>query len=252
MKKLMLALALTTLTSCEVIETGHRGIEVNYGKIQGKPLTEGFYFYNPISSTINEINIQENKLEGATTAFTKDTQSVTIAYALTWAADPEKVDDLFRVLGREESWVRKAIEPMTLGAIKDSIGSYIADDLVTKREAARDKVLGELKASLAGRNIIVSRIDFINLDFDDQYEKAVESKVVAIQKASEAKNKTVEIEEQAKQRIIAAEAEAKSMRIRSQALSENKSLVEYEAVQKWDGKLPQYMLGNSTPFINIK
>jgi hypothetical protein len=41
------------------------------------------------------------------------------------------------------------------------------------------------------------------------------------------------------------------MLIRSEALSKNKGLVEYEAVQKWDGKLPQYMLGGATPFINI-
>ena len=41
------------------------------------------------------------------------------------------------------------------------------------------------------------------------------------------------------------------MAIRAQALTQNKSLVEYEAVQKWDGKMPQYMLGDSIPFINI-
>ena len=48
-----------------------------------------------------------------------------------------------------------------------------------------------------------------------------------------------------------AEAEAKSMAIRAKALSQNKSLVQYEAVQKWDGKMPQYMLGSSVPFINV-
>ena len=52
-------------------------------------------------------------------------------------------------------------------------------------------------------------------------------------------------------KLIAAQAEAKSMAIRAQALAQNKSLVQYEAVQKWDGKMPQYMLGNSVPFINV-
>ena len=41
------------------------------------------------------------------------------------------------------------------------------------------------------------------------------------------------------------------MSIRANALTKNRALVEYEAVQKWDGKLPSYMLGNSVPFINI-
>lgn len=35
-------------------------------------------------------------------------------------------------------------------------------------------------------------------------------------------------------------------------LESNPKLVNYEAVQKWDGKMPQYMLGNSVPFIDLK
>ena len=72
-----------------------------------------------------------------------------------------------------------------------------------------------------------------------------------VSEALKAKNKTVQVQEEAKQKVIAAEAEAKSMAIRAKALSQNKSLVQYEAVQKWDGKMPQYMLGNSVPFINV-
>ena len=41
------------------------------------------------------------------------------------------------------------------------------------------------------------------------------------------------------------------MEIKSEALSKNKGLTEYEAVQRWDGRLPQYMLGNSVPFVNL-
>lgn len=41
------------------------------------------------------------------------------------------------------------------------------------------------------------------------------------------------------------------MTIRAKALNQNKSLVEYEAVQKWDGRLPQYMMENTVPFVNL-
>ena len=63
---------------------------------------------------------------------------------------------------------------------------------------------------------------------------------------------TKEEREEAKQKLIAAEAEAKSMAIRANALTQNKALVEYEAVQKWNGVLPTYMMGNSVPFVNLK
>ena len=69
--------------------------------------------------------------------------------------------------------------------------------------------------------------------------------------AEKAKNDTIRIKEEAEQRLIQARAEAEAMKIKSDALSKNKSLVEYEAVLKWNGNLPQYMLGNSIPFINL-
>lgn len=42
-----------------------------------------------------------------------------------------------------------------------------------------------------------------------------------------------------------------SRNIKAQALAKNKGLTEYEAMLKWYGKLPQYMLGNSVPMLNL-
>ena len=239
------------VTSCgfEVVDTGRRGVLTRFGKVTGEPLDEGLHFYNPITSNIVELSVREEKIEDNTLAFTRDTQTVAISYSLTFNPSPTKIGVLYQNLGRE--WADKIVKPLVLQSVKDVVGQYVADDLVSKREEARAKSFEELKANLAQRDVAVTQLAFTNLDFDDAYEKAVEAKVVAIQNAARAKNATVEVEEQARQKVIAAQAEAKSMQIRSEALSQNKSLVEYEAVQKWDGKLPSYMMGNSVPFINM-
>lgn len=234
---------------CEQVDTGYRGIKTNFGEIVGGPLSEGLHWYNPFTESIQEFEVREQKFETSTQAFTRDTQNVTITFALTYFPDPSKVTDIFKQFGKD--WDAKIIAPATFGAIKDTVGKYIADDLIGKREEARSQVFKELQETLKTRDVFVTRIDFVNLDFDTAYESAVEAKVVAVQKAAESKNKTIQVEEEAKQRVIAAEAEARSMKIRSQALTENKSLVEYEAVQKWDGKLPTQMFGNAVPFINV-
>lgn len=233
----------------EQIDEGYRGIETNWGKVIGEPLTPGFYFYNPISSSIHEIDVREKKLEGVTACFTRDTQSVQVSYTVTFYPDPTKINKLYSQFG--VGWEAQTVGQVVLGSIKDTIGQYIADDLVSKREVAKKTAEKELKDSLEARSVIVTRLDFTNLDFDDAYEKAVESKVVAIQKASEAKNHTVEVEEAAKQTVKTAEAAATAMRIKSQALSQNKGLAQYEAIQRWNGVLPSIMLGNSTPIINL-
>lgn len=241
------------LHSCgfETIATGHRGIFVKFGEIQGEPVKEGFYTYNPFTTDLVEISVRETKLDGSANCFTKDTQHVGIRFAISFYPDPGKVAAIYKQFGSKD-WEQTIIAPVALSTVRDAIGRYVADDLVGKLEVAKNDAESELRTKLAERDIIVTRLDFTSLDFDAGYKQAIESKVIAVQKAAEAKNKTVEIEEMAKQSIISAEAEAKSMQIRSQALSQNKGLVEYEAVQKWDGKLPQYMMGNSVPFVKLE
>lgn len=257
MKKFALlaaAITLTGCTGCEQVDTGYRGIETRFGEIQGEPLPEGLHFYNPVTSSIREMSVREEKLESKTECFTRDTQRVDIAYALTFYPDPGAIHKIYRQFG--EKWPEKIIAPALLGAIKDTVGRYIADDLVGKRDEARAAAFEEVRKLLETRSVFATRLDFTNLDFDDAYEKAVEAKVVAVQKAAEARNKTVEIEERAKQQVIEAKAEAESMTIRSEALSKNKGLVEWEAVQalkKWNGEPPQVLsIGSGvTPFANL-
>jgi len=253
MRYLAIFLTMTGLIGCEQVDTGSRGIETRFGEIQGEPLPEGLYFYNPFTTTISEISVREVKWEARTSCFTRDTQRVDIDFAITYYPDPAVIHKLFRQFGVD--WPNTIVGPALLGAIKDVTGQYIADDLVAKRDEARTKAFEEVRKVLESRQVVATRLDFTNLDFDDAYEKAVEAKVVAIQKAAEARNKTVEIQEQANQQVIAAKAEAESMTIRSEALSKNKGLVEWEMVQalkKWNGEPPHILtLGQGAPLLNM-
>lgn len=251
----LLMFATLTLSNCgfEQVDTGYRGIHTRFGEVRGEPLPEGLHFYNPFTSNIVEYQVREETWESETPIFTKDTQNVVVTFAVTFYPDPKLVTKLYQEIGYTEDLVEKIIKPVALGSIKDSIGNVIADDLVSMREEVTKKALAEVKENLARRSVIVTDLQFTNLDFDDAYEKAVEEKVVAIQQAQKAKNETVKVREEGLQIEIEATAKAKAMQIQTQALSQSKTLVEYEAVKKWDGKLPQYILGGNgaTPFINL-
>lgn len=251
MKRLLFAVLVPFATGCgcTVVGTGERGVETRFGEIQGGPLPEGLHWYNPITSSIRTLNVREEKLEGATKPYTRDTQTAEIKYTVTYEPDPTQIHLLYKNLG--ENWADKIVKPVVEDTIQNVIGLETADDLMGKREATRKLAFDKLVESLKGRAVTVRSLAFNNVDFDDAYEKAVESKVVAIQKAAEAKNKTVEVEEQAKQTIIGAEAQAKSMQIRSQALSQNKSLVDYEIAMRWDGHLPSVMTGAGGTMLQI-
>lgn len=236
------------MTACgfEVVDTGYRGIQTRFGEVVGEPLNEGLHFYNPFTSNIREFGVREDKWGASTAIFTRDTQQVNVEFAVTYYPDPKFVGQMFKEIGSEEALVGKIIQPVVLGSIKDSIGQVIADELVGKREAVTRAALAEVKENLALRHVIVTDLQFTNLDFDAAYEKAVEEKVVAIQQAQKAKNQTVTVQEQARQTVMTAEAQAKSMQIQSLALSQNKGLIAYEWVKKWDGSLPSVQLGGGT------
>ena len=254
MKKIILILVLLNFTGCgfAVVDTGYRGIETRFGAVQGLPFSEGLYFYNPFTSSIIKFSVKQETWNEKTPIFTKDTQRVDVEFVVVYYADPNNVHSLYRDIGNLKMVEEKIVKPVVLGSIKDSIGSVIADELVMKREQVTKASLKEVQNNLKNRHIIVTDLQFTNLDFDDTYEKAVEEKVVAIQEAQKAKNETVRIEEEAKQTVKTAKAEAEAMRIKSEALSKNKALINFELAKKWDGKLPNYMLGNTMPLIDFK
>jgi len=255
MKAIVLLFALTILlTGCgfEVVDTGNRGIYVNLGKVDGDPVPEGLYWYNPFTTHIVEYSVKQETWKDKSSIFTRDTQRVDVEFAVTYSADPKYVGELYKTFGNESSLESKVIKPVVTASIKDAIGQVIADELVGKREQVTKSSLREVQDNLKERHVIVSDLQFTNLDFDDAYEKAVEQKVVAIQEAQKAKNVSVQIEEQARQTVMTAKADAEAMRIKTQALQQSKALVELEAVKKWNGVLPEFILGGgSVPFIDI-
>ena len=69
--------------------------------------------------------------------------------------------------------------------------------------------------------------------------------------ALKAEQDLARIEVEAKQKITQAQAEAESIKLVQEALSASPDYVEYIKWNKWDGKLPSVMGGNSDLLIGI-
>ena len=232
-----------------IVGVGERGVKVTLGQVSPKSYTEGVHLITPFISRIKNMDVKTQKSYIETDLYTKDIQQAKISYVINYNLQPQNAHKMYREVGT--NYVDNILMPVVEGTIKDVIGKWNAQDLVANRETATIDILKKLQSQLEPRYINVTGFQITDINYSGGFERAIESKVTAEQEALKAKNRTVQIQEEAKQKIISAEAEAKSMAIRANALSQNKALVEYEAVQKWDGKLPQYMMGNSIPFINM-
>ena len=249
---LVLLLLVCFIVMCNpfaMVGPGERGIKIRLGQVQPESYGEGLHFIFPFIQKFRTMDVKTQKNTFTTAVYTKDIQQAKITYVINFNVQPDNVNKLFQEIGID--YVSKVVSPVVEGTIKDIIGKWNAQDLIANREKATDDILFKLQEQLTRNYINVTDFQMTEINYSSVFEKAIESKVTAEQEALRAKNKTVQVEEEAKQKVIAAQAEAKSMAIRAQALSQNKSLVQYEAVQKWDGKMPQYMLGNSVPFINV-
>lgn len=255
---IILILVIGFARSFQVIDAKERGIVRHLGKLSEKTLEPGIHIEIPFISVITKIDISTKKLElGNIKIYTRDQQSATLSAVGNYNIKPDKVIRLYEKLGtlNKALFEETIILPILQSTIRNEMGKWTAEQVITEKERIAARIFDALVKAQneSGLDTIISFSNFeiISLNLDEAYEGAVRAKVIAEQQAKTAENKTKQIQEEAKQRLIQARAEAESMKIRSEALSKNKSLVEYEAVQKWDGKLPQYMMGGSVPFINL-
>lgn len=233
-----------------IVDAGERGVKVTMGKVSPESYTEGIHFVTPFVSKIHTMDIKTQKANPATTVFTKDIQQARLAYVINYNLQPENAHKMFKEVGK--NYKETVLMPIVEGTVKNVIGGWNASDLIANRAKATSDILTKLQEQLEDNYINVTDFNITDIDYSDVFEKAIEGKVTAEQEALKAKNQTVQVQELAKQKVISAEAEAKSMAIRANALTQNKALVEYEAVQKWNGVLPTYIMGNSVPFVNLK
>jgi len=91
---------------------------------------------------------------------------------------------------------------------------------------------------------------------------AINAKIEATQKAQQRENEVAQAKAEAdkqieaargeaESRLINAKSEAESIRIRGDALRENPKLVELNAIDKWNGVLPQFVGSGAIPFVSV-
>ncbi|MBI4237259.1 MAG: prohibitin family protein [Deltaproteobacteria bacterium] len=233
------------------VGAGERGIVLRFGAVEDRILDEGLHFVIPFMETVQKVDVKIRKLDVEAPSYSHDTQNVHTRIALNYHVDATRVNKLWKELGRD--FEDRIVKPAVQESVKAITAQYTAAQLIEQRARVRDEIKAILHERLGGRFLIVDEFSIVDFEFSDTYEHAIEEKQVAQQQALKASNELQRIKIEAEQRVATATAEAESIRIQAQALLQNPHLVQLEAVKKWDGKMPQYMMGGegALPFVNI-
>jgi regulator of protease activity HflC (stomatin/prohibitin superfamily) len=234
------------------VPTGHRGIHLRWGAATGKVLGQGIYFVMPFVENVYKMSIQVKALHTKAAAASKDLQNVSTEVTLNYSVEPDKASTLFNDVGAQ--YEKTIIEPAVLEAVKATTANYNAENLITERSLVKDVLYDRLSTRLTTHGILVDAVSITDFTFSPEFTQAIELKVTATQNALAAENNLKKVQFEAEQAIAKAKGEAEAIRIQVQAIQQQggKDYVALKAIERWDGKLPSYMLGSNTlPFITI-
>jgi regulator of protease activity HflC (stomatin/prohibitin superfamily) len=221
-------------------------VQVTLGEINLTPLSEGGHFVNPISSIKDvDVRLQKAKLDGAS-AGTKDLQQVHTDIVVQYRLNAAKVPHIYKEFGLNVD--DKVLGPGINEAFKSITGHYTSEELITKRDEVSLAITEHLRTKMAPFNIDVSGVSLVNFGFSADYQKAIESKVIATQNKLKAEQDLERIKVEANSRIAQAKGEAEAISIQAQAIQSNggANYVQLQWIDKWDGKLPTTVLGGDT------
>ena len=235
------------------IPEGQKALVTTFGKASEHIYGAGMHMKLPLIQSVKRFDVKTIRADYTTETYTKDIQTAKIRVSYSYNLIANDIVATYKEYGND--WQERILYPNLEQAVKAEVGTWNADTMVANRDKVAENILKSLQDRMISHSYPVSITNFqmINIDYSNQFEQAIEKKVIAEQSALEEANRTKQIEQKAKQQVVAAKAEAESMRIRANALAQNPKLVSYEAVQKWDGKLPKIMAGNgSTPILDLR
>lgn len=227
-------IALTFIGSgFSVIDTGERGVVLRLGKYSGT-MEEGLNFKVPMIDRVVKLTVRDTKYTAKLEVSSSDMQTIAVEESLVYALNTKDVGLIYQKYGTkyEDILIKPALAEIT----NSVIAAYPIEQFVEKRSEISDRINQRFTDKVKDSGIIVKSLSLTNHDFSDEYNKAIEAKKVAEQGALKAKYDLERV-------TLEAEAQMKKQK------SLNSMVLQEKAIDKWDGKMPQYFSGKELPFI---
>jgi prohibitin 2 len=248
--------------SVVTVQAGYRGVVLYLGAVEDRVLGEGVHFITPFAEQVIQMEVRTQKFEAEASAASKDLQEVKTVIALNYRIDPQQANKIYQLLGI--TYQDRVISPTIQESVKASVAKFNAEELVTKRENAKDVIAQAIRTTLAANNIDVQNIFITDFQFSKSFADQIEQKVVAFQKFLTEQNNLRAVRVIANQNVVQAEAaaraniakasgESEAIKIITSQLRSSPEYLQWQAINRWNGQLP-YSLGTGgggLPFFKL-
>ena len=219
-----------------IVNAGERGVLMQFGKVQEQVLGEGLHVIFPTVYSVKKLSVRVQKQESSAEASSKDLQDVFTDVALNWHIIPDEANAIFQQIGDETEVVVRIIDPAVEEVLKAVMAKYTAEEIITKRGEVKAAVDESLTLRLLTYHIAVDDISLVHVHFSQRFSDAVEAKQIAEQEAKRGEFLALKAVKEAEAKVNLAKGEAEVQRLLRDNLTPE--LLERQAIEKWDGKLP--------------
>jgi prohibitin 2 len=245
---LLFAVILVLSTGSYVVQPGYRGVEVTMGKVSPIFKPEGFGFKTPIITTIVPVTIRQQTSSLQAACYSSDLQQVNMDIRVLYRVPESSIVKIYQ--GYAGDPFDSLIAPRVQEALKEVTALNSAEQIVKNREDIKNKALAGARTKI-GDLLMVDDVVIQNITLSSELETAIEAKMVQEQEADKAKFTQQKAQIEADTVVIKAKGDAESIRIRGEALKETPAFIELQIVEKWDGKAPLVVGGNSSGGVNM-
>jgi len=226
------------------IPAGYCGILTTFGAASQNVLAPGLHFKLPIVQDVVKMNVQVQKNQLTEHAASLDLQDVETTVATNWNINDADASWIFQKVGLEPVLNERIIQPVVSNAVKAVVAHYNAEELVTKRDQVRMQIEDLIRSNLKPYhvNVDVAGVSITDFQFSPDYANAIEQKQVAQQRAQQAEYELQQAKVEAERQVAQAQGQAEAQKLLQQTLTPQ--LIQQQAIQKWDGHLPNVVGGN--------
>jgi regulator of protease activity HflC (stomatin/prohibitin superfamily) len=245
----ILVLIITLLGSFTQVGVGEVGIVKHFGAIDPDHpdiFDPGIHTKVPFRDDVVIFDTRIQKEQVDASAASKDGVTIHSTIAVNFHIDASKAPYILQNLGA--NYKDRIIDQQIQQAFKDVTAQYAGLELIQKREEVAIKAKTTLKDKLAPYFIIVDEFTIPNYEFPKEFNDAILATQVANQQNLQAKQLQEKARTEAETALIVAQGLANAQK--AQATTLTPEYLQLQAINKWNGQLPQYLTpGAAIPFI---
>ena len=241
--------ALVILGSITRVSAGQVGVVKQFGAIDINNPTifePGIHFKVPIRDEVVLFDTKIQKDQVNSSASSKDGVVIQSTITMNYHIDPTKAPLILQEIGA--NYRDRIIEQQMQQAFKDVTAQYAGLELIQKRGDVALRAKAILYEKLLGYYIVVDEFTIPNFEFPVEFNEAILATQVATQQNLQAMQLQDMARTEAATALIVAQGQANAQK--SQATTLTPEYLQLQAIQKWDGQLPQYLTPSTPlPFI---